>query len=590
MFAQNTQNNFTLKAYQGDAKTLLAFDLPRAKAKQLAGFTIAVQPEGQQAYYLLNKLSFDNPAIHTQNKVVSANSTLNSPIQKFRWLHVPGNFHQNGNPFFGNYTYIVTPRYFNGDNSLLPINNALSVEVKITVQPFTKGKTTIGFTRGFVQSQAFAHQFGVNALFKPPHYDLSFDTSAKAGINPNGQAYSFADEYAWSGYTARQIIFDLIDEIKKDPSLTIDVFAYDFNEPDIINDFLLLAKEKRIRIILDNASLHHNGAGTKPEDKFEQAFRAACGNQPDNFIKRGHFNRYQHNKVFIINKNSNPTKVLTGSTNFSVTGLYVNSNHLLVFDNAVVAQYYAQVFNEAWNDNLNNKIFSQSTIATQIYTVKQSGIPDMDISFSPHSDVFSLQRLNSISNRINAEKSSVFFAVMDTDPTVKGPIAQTLIDLHQKQTVFSYGITDSQTDIFLYKPDSGSGIKVTGLPKKVLLPPPFDIQKSITIGHQVHHKFIVCGFNTANAIVWCGSSNFAEGGENENGDNLIAIRDQDIATVFTIEALSLVDHFLFLDKYRIGTGYKNNKPPAMFLVGNDSWSQKYYDAKDMHYQDRILFR
>src|SRR5215213_1267085 len=50
---------FSVRAYRGDAKTLLAFDLKdRQSAKRLAGFTIQVEPEGQASYYLMNLLRF----------------------------------------------------------------------------------------------------------------------------------------------------------------------------------------------------------------------------------------------------------------------------------------------------------------------------------------------------------------------------------------------------------------------------------------------------------------------------------------------------------------------------------------------------
>ena len=40
-----TNGSFTLKAYPGDAKTLLAFNLAAKDAKDLAGFTILVTPD-----------------------------------------------------------------------------------------------------------------------------------------------------------------------------------------------------------------------------------------------------------------------------------------------------------------------------------------------------------------------------------------------------------------------------------------------------------------------------------------------------------------------------------------------------------------
>jgi hypothetical protein len=102
--------NLKLKAYQGDAKTLLAWDLPKTAAKSLAGFTIQCAPSGQESYYLLNTLRFAKPWDHAQDASEPANSSLNAPFHKFRWLHVPGSAHQGTKPFYGQYTYTVTPR------------------------------------------------------------------------------------------------------------------------------------------------------------------------------------------------------------------------------------------------------------------------------------------------------------------------------------------------------------------------------------------------------------------------------------------------------------------------------------------------
>ena len=110
---------------------------------------------------------------------------------------------------------------------------------------------------------------------------------------------------------------------------------------------------------------------------------------------------------------------------------------------------------------------------------------------------------------------------------------------------------------------------------------------------------MVCGFNGDDPTVFCGSSNLASGGENQNGDNLLAIHDGDVATVFAIEALGLVDHFNFLDKYASGPKGKTKRPAAdvrqaaldarSFLAPNDKWVGAYFDPNDLRYIDRELF-
>jgi hypothetical protein len=105
-------------------------------------------------------------------------------------------------------------------------------------------------------------------------------------------------------------------------------------------------------------------------------------------------------------------------------------------------------------------------------------------------------------------------------------------------------------------------VLATGKPTRTRLPPPFNQVPDVGLGHQVHHKFIVCGFNGTDPVVYCGSSNLAQTGETVNGDNLIAIHDEDVATVFAIEALLLVDHFDFLDRQSGKAGTGANTPPT----------------------------
>ena len=135
------KKGFTLTAYRGDAKTLLAFNLANRKAAtDLAGFTIQAKPPGKSPYYIFNTLRFKDPGHHAQVGSEPPNSSVNAPIHKFRWLHVPGQFHQGIDPAFGKYSYTVTPRFFDESKSLVPLDPDLGVTVEIEVRPFESGK------------------------------------------------------------------------------------------------------------------------------------------------------------------------------------------------------------------------------------------------------------------------------------------------------------------------------------------------------------------------------------------------------------------------------------------------------------------
>jgi phospholipase D-like protein len=598
---------FSVKAYQGDAKTLLAFDFSdKAGTKNLAGFTIQTQPKGQPAYYVHNELQFKTPGDHAQVEAEPAKSSVNAPIHKFRWVHVPGSVHQGTEPFRGPYTYTVTPRYFDAKGRMLAVDPKNSVALTIDVVPFVKNGLALGFARGFTQSQAFVNHFGKDAQLHPKNDGTTpvYDTSKVAGTNAQGEKFTYAQAYEWLGFTAREQIFAVLNGVLKDSSLSLDMFAYDLNEPDVIQILLKLAAQGRIRVILDNATLHHNAKKPTAEDQFEALFRKAA--KKGSAILRGKFGRYAHDKVFVVKNSKGAVRVLTGSTNFSVTGIYVNSNHVLVFEDATVANTYAGLFAEAWKDQAKLAPYKKSKFSTETFSFASAKTPKTEITFAPHADAFVSKQLGSIAARIKQEakkgktEGSVLFAVMDIG-SGSSAVYDALKTVHANQKIFSYGITDTTNGIALYKPGTKTGVLTTGKPASTQLPPPFDQVPNIGgVGHQIHHKFVICGFNTPDAVVYCGSSNLAGGGEANNGDNLLTIHDGDVATVFAIEALGLVDHFNFLDAYQSKSGAgKSAKKPAQkaqaaaqaewFLSTTDKWAAPYFDPKDLHCVDRQLF-
>ncbi len=594
----------SVSAYRGDAKTLLAFDLSEAQATDLAGFTIECQPPTGPSYYLFNTLRFADPGRHAQVASESANASVNAPFHKFRWLHVPGTVHQGISPVYGGYRYAVSPRYLNAAGSMQPLDPNLTATVSIDVGPLTEGPVALGFTRGYVQSQAFVNHFGLDALIRPADDTLRFDTTQTAGTNAAGQSYSFAQEYAWLGATARQQVFAILAELQSDPSLTLDMFAYDLDEPDVISVLLELAAQGRVRIILDDSSLHHNSAGTQPEDEFAALFAAQATG--DAAIKRGKFGRYAHDKVLIVSKPAGPQTVLTGSTNFSVNGLYVNANHVLKFDQPAVAAEYARLFEAVWAHDVKRAAYLRSDLATESFAlpIEPAG---STVTFAPHPDTFASSLLGGIVDRVHAESGrtapigSVLFAVMDLEGT--NPVFDALNAVHSDASVFSMGVSDSPDGVSLYSPGRRTGVLVTGKPNKARLPAPFNQVRSLGPQHEIHHKFVVCDFNGDDPVVYCGSSNLALGGEENNGDNLLELHDPAIATAFALEALALVDHFQFLDGLSAAphgpTATSSTPPPAAkqaaadaagwFLSTTDRWAKPYFDPNDLHCVDRQLF-
>jgi hypothetical protein len=279
----------------------------------------------------------------------------------------------------------------------------------------------------------------------------------------------------------------------------------------------------------------------------------------------------------------------------------------VVFEDPAVATAYAEVFEVAWRGQARRDDFVASPLAARTESFSSRRVPRTDITFSPHPPAFADAVLQGIASRVHQEAhkvgGSVLFAMMQLDRS-SSPVLSALEALHADQRVFSYGISDAPGGIRLYARGRRTGVLVTGKPIRTQLPPPFCQVPSLGLDHQIHHKFVVCGFTGADPVVYCGSSNLAGSSETRNGDNLLAIHDRSVAMVFAIEALGLVDHFNFLDRFarrqpgaRAGAARMPRAidPEAAiaagwFLSTTDRWAEPYFDPRDLHCADRMLFR
>src|SRR5262249_14926319 len=159
----------------------------------------------------------------------------------------------------------------------------------------------------------------------------------------------------------------------------------------------------RLRLYQDDSKIHVGPKAMEP--RALALLRKSAG--ADN-IRTGHFKRFSHNKVFIKKRRNVAEKVLAGSANFSVRGLYVQANNVFVFDNPDVAQLYEEAFDQAFNDPHD---FAHSPIGEGWHDIHETGLPKLSICFSPHtSGDVSLDR---VAEAIRNAKSSILFAIMD---------------------------------------------------------------------------------------------------------------------------------------------------------------------------------
>jgi hypothetical protein len=556
--------DLTLVAHKGDRCVLLAMDLPAERTERLAGFALFRQAPGGSRQPLLNRLDFATPI--TKDTTASQREwhpSDQAPFQKFRWVDVPARV------FPGTYQYTAVARYFDGSGNLVDGPSA-SVDMDISAEQL--GPLTVGFTRGYISSQAYLAKAKGDWAFEPDPPTVDYDTTP------------YAVKYEWLGFHARELIFSFLADCRADPSITLDVFAFDFNEPDVVR--ALAAMGARVRLYLDDSRTHALDKSKPPDDPSQprELKARAIVEGAGGAVKTGHFSSLSHDKIFIARRDGVPFRVLTGSANFSVRGLYVQSNNVLVFDSADVAALYGRAFDQAWSDPSS---FRKSAVAEAWFDMPAAtaapGLPPGRVAFSPHTDAN--LSLGPIVDALNGARSSVLFAVMDLSGG--GKVLETLRGMADRDGLFSYGMTQATKDIALYKPGSRRGIRVPFSYLSSQVPAPFRKEFDGGFGQVIHHKFVVVDFNTDNAVVYTGSSNLASGGEHDNGDNLLELRGRGFASLYAVEAVKLIDHYHFRAAMKTAT---NDDP--LVLAGPADWQKwvsPYYDPNDLKSLDRAIF-
>lgn len=556
--SKEKKGSTTSKLYRGEGMGLIAMDLDRADAdRDFVGFAVEFRAPGEKDWRILgNRLHFDYSGARARR---STYPSTEAPFQKFRWLHVPMDVRN------GDYRYRVTPMYMRGSG---PLVKGSSVENAISLAPETHGNVmNVGFTRGFASSQAYTDKK------RFPNYDKILPANKGKG-ELTFDTEPFQKHYTWLGFEARKLIFDFLDQALDDTDLRVDAMYYEVREPDIVDRLERLGD--RLRIIIDDHG--ENGEASSNESKAAKRLIDAGAE-----VKRMHFGRQQHNKVMIMKRGKRPIRVLTGSTNFSLRGLYIQANNVLIFEQDAVAKLYEEVFEAYWTEP---KKFKTNPLSQQWHQVGDLSGSPLSFCFSPHAD--NRLSLDPVADAIVNAESSVLYAVVFLNQ-LTGPVRDSLEDLVNR-SLFSYGVAQRTGGLSVVKPDGSRGLlPFAYIAKKA--PQPFKREWSGGEGNMVHHKFVVTDFNGKSPKVFTGSSNLAAGGELANGDNMILIEDRKVAIAYAIEALRLFDHFHFRVSLKEGDEKRETitlrKPPES--ADEKTWFASYYVNGHVKERDRKLF-
>jgi hypothetical protein len=563
----NSKALFSLKLHRGEGMTLVAMNWKNGQPPQdFVGFAIEYQePGGSQYYALNNRLGFLDAA---GNVDPAALSTLQSPIQKFRWVHFPRNA-----DLVGDFKYRVTPMFMDVQDKL-STGEPQQVAIQLARETYP-GIANVTFTRGFVSSQAFVDRYvkdgPINTLVAP---------LAAKGLDFTSTHPDSTAALAWMGFEARAAILETLDQAIADKA-EVRVIAYDFNLPEVVDRLEKLGSS--LKIIIDD-SKGHGGAGTA-ETEAEGRLVASAGRAN---VLRQHMGSLQHNKTISVN-GATVKKVVCGSTNLSWRGFFVQANNAFVLTGQTAVDLFFAAFDSYFNDPKKNDVAGFGAKPSADWNdLGLAGI-DAKVAFSPHSTANA--KLGGIAADIKTNTTSSLLYSLAFLYETPGVVRDAIKAVTADKNIFVYGISDKKVGGGLDVQDpSGNVAPVYAAELGANVPEPFKSEPSGGTGTRMHHKFTVIDFDKPTARVYLGSYNFSTPADLKNGENLVIVKDRRIAVSYMIEALSLFDHYSFrvAQKTAAAKGQKLHlsRPPR--AAGEKPWWDDDYTIAHK-IKDRVLF-
>jgi phosphatidylserine/phosphatidylglycerophosphate/cardiolipin synthase-like enzyme len=578
-----------VKVYDnGDHTALIWLPANLNPIKGCRGFTIRRVEQGSPDVYLHGFVGFSD------DDKLDPTAPWKHPVQRFMWWDYgvkPGQVVQ----------YSVVPVIGDQNNLQLATDQASELTAPITITGQLTPNISANFNKGIVAAQWVTRV--LSSLGNPPPKIADLIAATQPPKN--------ALRNELSGLLRPQIL-DMLADVKKNNG---QVYAalYELNDPEL--KAALKALGKKCHLILAN------GAFSKKNDNDEnKAVRAEMRTVVDLYnrlVPEGHF---AHNKFLVCcDSAGKPQRVLSGSTNWTMTGLCTQANNGIIVSDAKLAQYFL----DEWNLLKNAKNAYPPSLAktngettANVFNVDGGTITQWFAPTDKEQDLDFARKL------INAAKQGILFLffnpgvfVPDDQPASKWTLLQNILFRHHAGTpnfdgqlyirgVVNQeiaGLTTESTGDTPAKPSTHAALDPSGATPVTLFnggkqPPqhlgyesmvPKNIKDTfhdwateiLGQGVHIHSKVIVLDPFGENPVVMTGSHNLGFKASSKNDDNLMIIQgNRPLAAAYAINIIAIYQ------AYRWNTYVEaHRQDPKVWhgLVDTDGWQDDYLAGDEL---------
>lgn len=489
------------------------------------------------------------------------------PIQKYAWKDVYA-------PRGGTYWYEIVPMI--GTPGNLKADDTRAMRTNSVVVDAHRGDCSVYFNRGIISTQAVARNL----------------SRSRSGL-PNSD--ELKKEIAKPSSTMRKRlvgdlsagVLSLLHRAEKEKGQCY-CALYELSDKELVDS--LAALGKRANIILSNAG-EDTEEGAKDGDSTNIEARKRLHKLEmkvtDRMLKKGHIG---HNKFIVYVNKKGPQAVLSGSTNWTPTGLCAQSNNAIVIESPELAREYLDYWKLLKKDTLaagddGTALQAPGFRASNLKERKTQKLVDgnkkpagnIRVWFSPNTRQKSVPRpkngaaptpadLGEVFDLIrNAKQGALFLAFIPG----KSSIVTTLKEVHEEKKkagklFYLRGAATSPDPAGTFRVDlyDRAG-KADATVRPVENPPSARANASVAsvagifasfakweaeiykLGHAViHDKLLVLDPFTDNSVVITGSHNLGFKASYANDENLLVIKgNRGVAEAYAAHVLDVYEHY-----------------------------------------------
>jgi phosphatidylserine/phosphatidylglycerophosphate/cardiolipin synthase-like enzyme len=553
------------------------------KIKDCLGFSIHRLVAGKPATPLFAFVGFDKASTNSLPKANHQTDYL--PIQSFQWkdIFVPKET---------DVRYEIFPVCGTPGKKLEEIPG-YRVQTNVVRATEKMGAHRVIFNRGIISTQALTKKLK----------QLDAGAVSESGLRLHIGKIGDPIRKGLAGGSTRALI-SLLERARTEDGKCY-MALYELADQELIG--AIEANKKRVELILSNAdsSKMVDGKPVKDYDgtnrKTRERLHKVLGKRMhDRFLARGNY--IGHNKfVVYVDADGKPRAVLTGSTNWTETGMCAQSNNILILEDEKIAACYLDYWNRMLQDDgkqgpdyrtTNGQAIARFNLGETAETLQVWYSPNTKQRTKPKNAI-APGDLNEVFEAISGAKHGVLFLLFSAgSPSILTCIAE--VSHARKAAQQEFFVRGAMTDA------TASKQFATRVYNDSVLKAPNELITGIAgvrdrfafwerelekLGHAViHDKIVVIDPFSADCIVVTGSHNLGYKASFSNDENLCIIRgNRAIAEAYTAHVLDIVNHYSW--RYQLKQG------PKAFsnLAEEDVWQDKYFKGNFLASRDQFFF-